>query len=271
MTERVNLGSSFGVDGEGQREAPGWALRWLSLSPWSWPPWHSRCQGCGERGASGRDLCPACDAALPRIRVACVTCGLPLSMTSTRVTEGSVNLGEVRCEACQRCPPPFTRVVTPFVYAPPLDRWLPRFKFHNDVAIGHLLSQLMLPSFSAAPRPDVIIPVPLHFSRLRTRGYNQALELARPIARALHIPLDTSLLVRTRATSAQSSLHAHERRRNLRGAFGLATSAINRPAPVHVTILDDVMTTGATLADAARPLLNAGVTRVDAWVCARAH
>jgi ComF family protein len=213
--------------------------------------------GCGERGVDGRDLCPACDAALPRIRMACDTCGLPL--------RGPI--ADSRCATCCRAPPPLTRVVAPFLYGPPLDRWLPRFKFHHDLAAGRLLSQLMLEACAAAPRPDALVPVPLHRSRLRSRGYDQALELAKPLACALALPLCTDILARTRSTSAQSTLHAAARKSNLAGAFARAGT---RLLPAHVVLVDDVMTTGATLDAAAHALLAAGVARVDAWTCARA-
>jgi ComF family protein len=112
--------------------------------------------------------------------------------------------------------------------------------------------------------------VPLHPARLRSRGYDQALELARPLARALSLPLRTDLLRRVRATEAQSSLHAAERLRNLEGAFAGSEGARRRALPAHVALVDDVMTTGATLHAAADALLHAGVARVDAWACARA-
>jgi ComF family protein len=160
-------------------------------------------------------------------------------------------------------------VVAPFLYAAPLDRWLPRFKFHHDLAAGRLLSHLMLEACATAPRPDALIPVPLHRKRLRSRGYDQALELAKPLARALSLPLRTDLLRRQRATSAQSSLHASERRENLRGAFLMGPTAMSRPLPRHVALIDDVMTTGATLHAAAQALAEAGVRRIDAWTCAR--
>lgn len=254
MPDRVNLEGELSVDGESPREPSRWAWR-----GWPWPPWRPRCQGCGERGAPDRDLCPACDAALPRIRAACVTCGLPLHGRPAAF----------RCDACRRATPPLTRVVAPFRYEPPLDRWLPRFKFHHDLAVGRLLSQLMLDACAAAPRPEALVPVPLHRARLRSRGYDQALELARPIARELALPLRTDLLARRRATSAQSSLHAAERQNNPCGAFlALPFGPDDRP-PAHIALVDDVMTTGSTLHAAARALLDGGIARVDAWVCAR--
>lgn len=258
MSDPVNLVPGLLVDGEGQQQASDRAFRRWLPSP-TWPPWRPRCQGCGERGAAGRDLCPACDAALPRIGLACVTCGLPLHGPPT----------DQRCDACRRAPPPITRVIAPFLYEPPLDRWLPRFKFHHDLAAGRLLSHLMLEACAAAPRPEVLIPVPLHHARLRTRGYDQALELARPLAHALSLPLRTDLLSRARATSAQSSLHATERHRNLRGAFVVKPDPGGRPLPTHAALVDDVMTTGATLNAAAQALLEGGIARVDAWTCAR--
>jgi len=116
------------------------------------------------------------------------------------------------------------------------------------------------------PRPDAIVPVPLHPSRLRRRGYDQALELAKPIARELGIPLLANALQRVRATAPQSELDAGARQRNLRRAFAVKDGA---ELPAHVALIDDVMTTGATLNAAAKVLRRAGVARVDAWVCAR--
>jgi len=149
-------------------------------------------------------------------------------------------------------------------YAMPVDRLLPRFKFHHDLAAGRLLAELMLHALRDVPRPEALVAVPLHPSRLRRRGYDQALELARPLARALQLQLMTDGLTRTRATAAQSELDATARKRNLRGAFNAKSGAW----PEHVALIDDVMTTGATLSAAASALRTAGVARVDAWVCA---
>jgi ComF family protein len=122
---------------------------------------------------------------------------------------------------------------------------------------------------SQAPRdlPGAIVPVPLHPSRLRKRGYNQALELAKPLAKRLGIPVSREVLHRTRATHAQTELTAIQRRRNVRGAFAVN---IDGNAPEHVAVLDDVFTTGATLAECACVLKRAGVQRVDVWALARA-
>ena len=153
-----------------------------------------------------------------------------------------------------------------FDYAFPLDRLLPRLKFHRDFAAGRVLAHCMTERLAMLPRPDALVPIPLHRARLRSRGYDQALELARPLARALHVPLLDAALARRKSTRAQSRLDADARQRNLRDAFHVGTGIA---MPAHVVLVDDVMTTGATLHAAARALRLAGAQRVDAWVCAR--
>lgn len=227
----------------------------------------SRCLVCREPGAAGRDLCRGCADALPWNLGACLHCAIPLPPPPVIASHpgGSDDDGPV-CGACLQRPPPLAAVHAAFVYAFPLDRLLPRFKFHHDLAAGRLLVQGMADAFGALPPPDALIPIPLHRARLRARGYDQALELAKPLARALGIPLHDRALSRIRPTSPQSELDARGRRRNLRGAFS-ATSG--HALPARVALIDDVMTTGATLHAAAVALQRAGARRVDAWVCAR--
>ncbi|MBZ4187040.1 ComF family protein [Thermomonas sp. RSS23] len=217
---------------------------------WLLPP---RCVVCGDAGMPGRDVCACCHADLPWQGLACGCCALPLPTTGI-------------CGHCLQQPSPLDAAHAAFDYSFPLDRLLPRLKFHADFACGRMLAQCMAERFAALPRPAAIVPVPLHPARLRRRGYDQALELAKPIARALALPLRGNLLQRGKPTSAQSRLHADARQRNLRDAFRVATLP---DLPAHIALLDDVMTTGATLYAAAQALRNAGVARVDAWVCAR--
>jgi ComF family protein len=212
-----------------------------------------RCLLCGETGMNGRDLCPACTEALPWNARACLRCALPLPTPDT-------------CGACLQKPPSMGETHAVFVYGFPLDRLVPRLKFHNDLAAGRLLSGLMAEALGALPRPAALVPVPLHDTRLGRRGYDQALELAAPLARRLRIPLLADVLLRTRATAPQSELDAVARQRNLQRAFAVRANAA---LPDHIVLVDDVMTTGATLEAAARTLRRAGVSRVDAWVCAR--
>jgi ComF family protein len=233
-----------------RREAP---FRFLhALHGWLLP-W--RCLLCGAPGADGLDLCAACAAELPRNRSCCARCALPLPAPAAL------------CGRCQRRAPPWDAAWVPFRYAWPLDRLETRFKFGRDLAAGRTLARLWQREAPPAPLPQLIVPVPLHPRRLRTRGHNQALELARPLAAALGVPLHRDALRRVRATEAQTELAAAARRRNVRGAFALREGVT---LPAHVALLDDVLTTGATLAECARVLRRAGVRRVDAWVLARA-
>lgn len=218
--------------------------------------WPGHCLACGEAADSG-DLCPICRHALPRNRCACARCGLPLAAPAEA------------CADCLRRPPPLTATVAAFRYEAPFTRLLPRFKFHGDLAAGRVCSREMAAIVGEATRPDALIPIPLHGARLRRRGFDQALELAKPLARTLDLPLRTDLLHRVHDTAPQSRLDAPARRRNLRRAFAVDARALARGLPAHVALIDDVMTTGATLHAAAHALLRAGVLRVDAWVCAR--
>jgi ComF family protein len=214
----------------------------------------THCLVCAEVGVAGRDVCAACLAAMPFLRVACPRCALPL---------GSAEQGLVACGACQRRPPPLDAAIAAFAYGWPIDGLMRRFKFHQDLAAGRLLAELLAERCRQAPRPQALVPLSLHVGRLRQRGYDQALELARPLARALDLPC-LPALTRVRATRPQSELDAAARARNLRGAFEVSAGL-----PAHVALVDDVMTTGASLHAAARALRKAGVQRVDAWVCAR--
>ena len=238
----------------------GWRRAWRRA-------WPAHCLACGGRGVGGRDLCAACHAGLPWLRTACPRCALPLPAPAAVPDQVRDRLcGECLRIALDQSRPPLDAVHAAFVYAPPLDRLLPRFKFHGDLAAGRLLAALMHEAAPRFPHDAVIVPVPLHRKRLRQRGYDQALELAKPLAVACSLPLRDDLLLRARATAAQSRLHADQRKRNLRNAF-----EVDAPAalPSCVVLIDDVMTTGATLHAAAKALRKAGVARVEAWVCAR--
>ena len=212
------------------------------------------CLLCGGPGDEGLDLCRDCAAELPRNHSCCARCAWPLALPAAL------------CGQCQRHPPPWDAAWVPFRYAWPLDRLESRFKFAADLAAGRVLAALWQREL-VADRPQLLVPMPLHPARLRQRGYNQALELARPLARALHVPVRHDLLSRTRSTRAQTELGAIARRRNVRGAFAAKPGVA---WPEHVALLDDVMTTGATLAECARVLRRAGVRRIDVWSLARA-
>ncbi|MEO7051834.1 MAG: ComF family protein [Rhodanobacter sp.] len=214
-----------------------------------------RCLLCGGAGANDLDLCADCAAELPRNRCCCARCALPLATPA------------VLCGECQRHVPEWDAAWAPFRYGWPLDRLESRYKFGKDLAAGRVLSILWARESRPIERPLLLVTVPLHRSRLRRRGYNQALELARPLARELGVPLRHDVLRRVRHTAAQTDLDAVSRRRNVRGAFAVREAA---SLPAHVAILDDVMTTGATLSECTRVLKRSGVARVDVWALARA-
>lgn len=181
------------------------------------------------------------------------------------------------CGECLKSEPPFDAAFVPYLYEHPLDLLMTKLKFGHSLAAGRVLAELWARSLREALRigsiaslPHAIVPVPLHSARLRERGYNQALELAKPLAREFGIALIPDLLQRTRTTAAQSNLDAVSRRKNLRGAFEAGTNLLAPKTPRHIVVLDDVMTTGTTLRECARTLKRAGVARVDVWALARA-
>jgi ComF family protein len=215
----------------------------------------SHCLLCGARGQGTLSLCTACEADMPRNDICCARCALALETAAPL------------CGRCIKRAPPWDAAWAPFRYEWPLAQLEARFKFGGDLAAGRTLSWLWSASSAPFDLPDAIAPVPLHRSRLRRRGYNQALELAKPLAKHFGIPLLRDALQRRRATNAQTELTAIQRRRNVRGAF---EACFNDSVPQHVAVLDDVFTTGATLAECARVLKRAGVKRVDVWALARA-
>ena len=157
-----------------------------------------------------------------------------------------------------------------FLYRPPLDSLIIQLKFGRRLALARLLGELLTEAWQAARPPDtavdLVVPVPLHPARLRERGYNQALELARPLARAWRVPLDVRCAARVRVTVPQSDLPAKRRRRNIKGAFRVTEAVAGR----HVAVVDDVMTSGHTASEFAATLRRAGAASVSVWVGARA-
>lgn len=207
------------------------------------------------RGAADGLLCPACDADLPRLRgPLCPRCALDSPA------------GEV-CGRCLARGPHYDATVAALAYAFPADVLVHALKFQGELALAPLLGDLLAAAVAAAPpaRVDAVVPVPLSARRLRERGGNQAMELARPAARAAGARLDPGLCERVRDTPAQVGLPLDGRAANVRGAFACPAFA----AGLSIAVVDDVMTTGATLDEIARTLKAAGAVRVVNWVVAR--
>lgn len=200
-------------------------------------------------------ICPDCQTDLPLNTPACSRCGEPLPTPTATL-----------CGRCLYVSPPYDTLHAPFRYHPPADYLVKSLKFHGHLTCGAVMGHLLAESARALPKPDLIVPIPLHGNRLRQRGFNQALEIARPISRLLDIPIVTNKCVRRRSTVPQSGLSAKERRANVRGAFavhGLLSG-------LHVVVLDDVVTTGHTVNEFTRAILATGAQRVDVWCFARA-
>ncbi|MDD5240367.1 MAG: ComF family protein [Sulfuricella sp.] len=198
-------------------------------------------------------LCADCHADLPHHSApACPMCALP-------ALDGKV------CGACLRRRPAFDRTLAAFSYDFPIDRLLHAFKYASDLALAGVLAEPLARIAAAHPKPDLLLPMPLHSSRLKERGFNQALEIARLISKWLDIPLAANACRRTRDTPSQAGLKLEERRRNVRGAFACDLDLTGK----KVAVLDDVMTTGATLNELSRILKNCGAIEVSAWVVAR--
>jgi ComF family protein len=201
------------------------------------------------RGAAAGLLCAACDADLPRLApLRCPRCALD----------------SPRGEVCGRClseAPHYDATVAALAYEFPADALVHSLKFRGELALAGLLGNMLLQRIDSQP-VDVVVPVPLSAGRLRERGYNQAVEIARHVARG---KLDLALCLRERDTPAQMDLPYAERRRNVRGAFRCTRLLAGQ----SVAVVDDVMTTGATLDEIASVLKQAGASRVINWVVAR--
>ncbi len=240
------------------------------------------CILCGQR-CPFRMLCEGCENDMPRITACCRQCGLPGTLGAAQL-----------CADCLRNPPPWNQAVAALVYEYPIDHLVRRFKFHNDLACGQLLAEELLRAVKLrlaqsemdqgtlgqsgpeqgsliqgkqkahSERPELLIPVPLHFFRRCKRGFNQAELIAAELQRGCGIPVQRHLLRRIHHTSAQSGLDRKTRQKNLRNAF--LCKPLNGE---HVALVDDVLTTGATLQECSRVIKQAGAGRISVWVAAR--
>lgn len=178
----------------------------------------------------------------------------------------------VVCGACLNQPPAYDATFAAVDYGAPIDQLVISLKFSGRLAMAPLFARAMrdaLLTAGSSRLPDLLLPVPLGAGRLAQRGYNQAQEIARPLSRALGIKLEPRLLVRSHDTSAQSSLHPEQRRKNVRNAFTVAHRYVDRLHGMHVGIVDDVMTTGETLNELAATVKRFGAVRVTNFVFAR--
>jgi len=223
-----------------------------------------RCHICNQvlMAADPLHLCSGCQSSLPLLGSPfCTHCGIPFIGAGDDHT----------CGRCITVPPPYTAARAALHYESSCRDLIHAFKYqkksHLRLPLG-LLTARLLSSFAAAQNPDFLVPVPLHISRLRNRGFNQAVLLGEVLSRQWHIPLLRQGLKRTRATTPQMELSRTERLTNLRGAFVVTDAATiaNR----RIMLVDDVFTTGSTLAECAQVLRQAGCLQVSATTVAHA-
>lgn len=218
--------------------------------------WRSPCLLCGDLCANGEDLglCAGCRDDLPRPGLQCDVCGEP---------QGTAGI----CGRCLRRPPPFTRIRAPWLYGPPLDSLILRLKTPAGLAPARTLGGLLGDWLAAeeAFLPDLIVPVPLHRSRMRQRGFNQAGLLAKHVSARLDVPWRADVLRKRRESADQHRLDRRQRLRNLTDCFDCRPL----PAGCQVALVDDVVTTGATAWAAALALRRAGAGQVRVWALAR--
>jgi ComF family protein len=218
------------------------------------------CLLCGLR-AGGGNVCAGCRADLPWIRLPCHRCGAPRSPEWVR-------------DVCAQCRPRLAavdRCRTALIYEYPVDRLVTRAKFQSRAECARALGELLSVYLRAAriggslAVPDVLVPVPLHRDRQARRGFNQAAELARPVARQLRLPVLLRGCARTVNTIEQTALTGAARRANIRGAFRVTADLTD----ARIAIIDDVLTTGSTVTELAKTLRLAGAASVEVWTAAR--
>jgi len=206
-----------------------------------------------------KPLCRGCENDLPWNMQACLRCAIPMHAA-----------GHI-CGQCLQEPPVFQQALCAFRYQPPVAGLLNRFKHNGKLACGHWLAHSLADAIATHYQaeqislPDCIMPVPLHWKRLRSRGFDQGLEIGKVLSRKLALPLSTALY-RQRATNSQQGLDRMQRQNNLADAF-----VLRKPlsACSSVALVDDVLTTGSTASAITALLHSEGVREVHVWAIAR--
>lgn len=218
------------------------------------------CVLCKEISDRTQDLCKKCLSDLPVLKQGCRLCANVMPNIEAAFI----------CGQCLQKSPLFACTHALFLYQPPVMQLILDLKFQHTLAharlFGELLTEKILHDWYASkPLPSAIIPIPLHPQRLKERGFNQAIEIARPIAKTLQIPLFVKDIIRKKHTIAQATLPAEQRKRNMRDAFLIKRDLSNQ----HIAVIDDVITTGSTIHEFCRALKKRGAGQIDVWCCAR--
>ena len=214
------------------------------------------CLACGCELGNASSLCTSCSDQLQWTPNPCQYCGQPNPVNS------------LVCPACLLNPPRWQKIIAPLQYRGLVRDYLIQLKFSEALYLAKSLGQECIAPFrQSLPKPEVLLPVPLHRARLLERGYNQAYEIATVWSAALGVPIDRHALTRTRATPSQSGLSAPQRELNIRKAFAYAPKHEYR----HVALIDDIVTTGSTVTEITKVLHRGGVEYVEIWALARVY
>lgn len=213
------------------------------------------CALCAKVTTSSLSLCSDCRNELPILANNCSKCAQFLPD------------GQKLCGSCLNKPPPFDQVIASFSYQKPLIQLIIRLKFKRELYLGKTLGSLFLEELEKKflTKPDLILPIPLHNKRLQERGFNQAVEIARPIAKSLRLPLDLTGATRIKETTAQSQLSSFDRKKNMQSAFCIKRNYQGKT----IAVFDDVMTTGHTMRSFCEALKEKGAKRIEVWCIAR--
>lgn len=216
------------------------------------------CVLCAHPSGSHQDLCDPCQQTFPLLKEGCIGCAIPLSTTG------------LLCGQCAQKTPPFDVTHALYSYELPIMKLILELKFNQALINARLLGELLAAEihdvwYQNKPLPHLIIPIPLHPTRLKERGFNQALEIARPIANSLKLPIETKHCHRNKLTTPQSTLLAAERGKNVKGAFNVTRNFTG----LHVAVIDDVITTGSTMTEFCKVLKQHGTQQIDVWCCAK--
>tara|TARA_R110001592_G_scaffold291131_2_gene560441 strand:- start:46231 stop:47022 length:792 start_codon:yes stop_codon:yes gene_type:complete len=231
------------------------------------------CYLCDETTKEHAYFCDDCDLDLPKLTTKCSNCCLPVSLETKDAFTGKLLCGE-----CISSPPSFSQTVCIFEYQFPINQIIKRIKYSSQRywirPLSHLLIVEVIDAYQHTNHlawPDMLIPIPIHKSKTKVRGYNQAELIAQRLAKKLHIPLAKKILIKTKSTETQVQLNKLERMKNLQGSLSISTKYFNSNSlkDKHIALIDDVMTTKATCELASRLLLEAGATQVDVWCLAR--
>jgi ComF family protein len=210
------------------------------------------CVLCGSMSHYGL-WCEECDKAMPYLNAPhCPICSLPTAQGET-------------CGHCLKKPPVFIRTVAVFGYQFPLNELIQAMKYHQMIALSHIFAEKLARRIDTNDLPYCIVPMPLHPAKLKRRGFNQAQLIASQLARHLRIPVLSQACQRLRDTPSQTSLPWNERSKNVRGAFSCDPDLSGK----HIALLDDVMTTGASMNELAAAVKKQGAREISAWVVAR--